>query len=189
MCIRDRVYPGVGWVLWRDTEFLPEDLVFHVNYLGGDMPTFALNFSRPGAQVVLQYFQFLRLGRDGFRLVQQTCQDVAVHIARTLEKMPEFDVISDGTELPVVTFSIGKHVTKYDVYDVSRKLRERGWLVPAYTMPPNREDLAVLRVVVRNGFSHDMAELFLRDLRQAVDWLDDLSGPMPHEEQPSSFHH
>jgi glutamate decarboxylase len=183
------VYPGVGWVLWRDAEHLPEDLVFHVNYLGGDMPTFALNFSRPGAQVVLQYFQFLRLGRDGFRLVQQTCQDVAVHIARTLEKMPEFDVISDGTELPVVTFSIGKHVTKYDVYDVSRKLRERGWLVPAYTMPPNREDLAVLRVVVRNGFSHDMAELFLRDLRQAVDWLDDLSGPMPHEEQPSGFHH
>ncbi len=183
------VYPGVGWVLWRDAQHLPEDLVFHVNYLGGDMPTFALNFSRPGAQVVLQYFQFLRLGRDGFRLVQQTCQDVAVHIARTLEKMPEFEVISDGTELPVVTFSIGKHVTKYDVYDVSRKLRERGWLVPAYTMPPNREDLAVLRVVVRNGFSHDMAELFLRDLRQAVDWLDDLSGPMPHEEQPSSFHH
>ena len=72
---------------------------------------------------------------------------------------------------------------------MSRKLRERGWLVPAYTMPPNREDLAVLRVVVRNGFSHDMAELFLRDLRTAVDWLDDLSGPMPHEEQPSSFHH
>jgi glutamate decarboxylase len=183
------VYPGVGWVLWRDAPHLPEDLVFHVNYLGGDMPTFALNFSRPGAQVVLQYFQFLRLGRDGFRLVQQTCQDVAVHIARTLEKMPEFDVISDGTELPVVTFSIGKHVTKYDVYDVSRKLRERGWLVPAYTMPPNREDLAVLRVVVRNGFSHDMADLFLRDLVTAVEWLDGLSGPMPHEEQPSGFHH
>ena len=80
------VYPGVGWVLWRDAEHLPEDLVFHVNYLGGDMPTFALNFSRPGAQVVLQYFQFLRLGREGFRLVQQTCQDVAVHIAGRAEE-------------------------------------------------------------------------------------------------------
>jgi glutamate decarboxylase len=183
------VYPGVGWVLWRDKEHLPGDLVFHVNYLGGDMPTFALNFSRPGAQVVLQYYQFLRLGRDGFRLVQQTCQDVAVHIARTLQAMPEFHVISDGTDLPVVTFSMSGQVTKYDVYDVSRKLRERGWLVPAYTMPPKREDLAVLRVVVRNGFSHDMAELFLGDLRTAIDWLDDLSGPMPHEEQPNSFHH
>jgi glutamate decarboxylase len=183
------VYPGVGWVLWRDAEHLPDDLVFHVNYLGGDMPTFALNFSRPGAQVVLQYFQFLRLGREGFRLVQQTCQDVAVHIARTLGAMAEFTVIADGTELPVVCFCMSDAVTKYDVFDVSRKLRERGWLVPAYTMPPDREDLAVLRVVVRNGFSHDMAELFLRDLREAVEWLDDLSGPMPREGQPSTFHH
>jgi glutamate decarboxylase len=179
----------VGWVLWRDAEHLPEELVFHVNYLGGDMPTFALNFSRPGAQVVLQYYQFLRLGRDGYRAVQQACQDVAVHIADQLRKMPEFEVIADGRDLPVVTFSIGAAVTKYDVYDVSRKLRERGWLVPAYTMPPDREDLAVLRVVVRNGFSHDMAELFLRDLEAAVGWLDNLSGPMPHENQPSSFHH
>ena len=183
------VYPGVGWVVWRSAEFLPEDLVFHVNYLGGDMPTFALNFSRPGAQVVLQYFQFLRLGREGFRMVQQTCQDVAVHISRTLAAMPEFDVIADGTELPVVAAALSQEVTKYDVFDLSRKLRERGWLVPAYTMPPKREDLAVLRIVVRNGFSHDMAELFLRDLRTAVDWLDDLDSPMPHEGQPSSFHH
>jgi glutamate decarboxylase len=183
------VYPGVGWVLWRDTEFLPEDLVFHVNYLGGDMPTFALNFSRPGAQVVLQYFQFLRLGREGFRLVQQTCQDVAVHISQTLAAMPEFDVIADGTDLPVVTFTLSRDVTKYDVFDLSRKLREHGWLVPAYTMPPKRDDLAVLRVVVRNGFSHDMAELFLRDLRTAISWLDNLESRMPHEEQPSTFHH
>jgi glutamate decarboxylase len=183
------VYPGVGWVLWRDAEFLPEDLVFHVNYLGGDMPTFALNFSRPGAQVVLQYFQFLRLGREGFRLVQQTCQEVAVHIARILAAMPEFDVISDGTDLPVVTFTLSRDVTKYDVFDLSRKLREHGWLVPAYTMPPKRDDLAVLRVVVRNGFSHDMAELFLRDLRTAISWLDNLQSPMPHEDQPSTFHH
>jgi glutamate decarboxylase len=183
------VYPGVGWVLWRDAEFLPEDLVFHVNYLGGDMPTFALNFSRPGAQVVLQYFQFLRLGREGFRLVQQTCQEVAVHIAGSLAAMPEFDVISDGTDLPVVTFTLSPDVTKYDVFDLSRKLREHGWLVPAYTMPPKRDDLAVIRVVVRNGFSHDMAELFLRDLRTAISWLDDLQSPMPREAQASTFHH
>jgi glutamate decarboxylase len=153
------------------------------------MPTFALYFSRPGAQVVLQYFQFLRLGRHVFRLVQQACQDVAVHIARTLATVPEFEVISDGTELPVVTFPVSEDVTKYDVYDVSRKLRERGWLVPAYTMPPKQDHLAVLRVVVRNGFSHDKAELFLRDLRTAVAWLDGLPSPMPHEGQPSGFHH
>ena len=103
--------------------------------------------------------------------------------------MPEFHVISDGSDLPVVTFSMGNGVTKYDVYDVSRKPRERGWLVPAYTMPPKREDLAVLRIVVRNGFSHDMAELFLADLRTAVDYLDDLASPMPREEHPDGFHH
>jgi glutamate decarboxylase len=183
------VYPGVGWVLWRAAEFLPEELVFHVNYLGGDMPTFALNFSRPGAQVVLQYFQFLRLGREGFRLVQQSCQDVAVHVARALEAMPEFEVIADGTDLPVVAFTLSGQVTKYDVFDLSRKLREHGWLVPAYTMPPKRDDLAVLRVVVRNGFSHDMAELFLRDVRAAIDWLDNLAAAMPHENQPRGFHH
>jgi glutamate decarboxylase len=183
------VYPGIGWVLWRDKAHLPEDLVFHVNYLGGDMPTFALNFSRPGAQVVLQYFQFLRLGREGFRLVQQTCQDVAVHISRTLGAMPQFEVISEGRELPVVTVSLSSEVAKYDVFDVSRKLRERGWLVPAYTMPPKRDDLAVLRIVVRNGFSHDMAELFLRDVRAAIDWLDNLAAAMPHENQPRGFHH
>ena len=183
------VYPGVGWVLWRGTDFLPEDLVFHVNYLGGDMPTFALNFSRPGAQVLLQYFQFLRLGRDGYRRIQQTCQDVAVHLSDAINKMPAFELVSDGRDLPVFAFRMADGVTKYTVYDVSRKLRERGWLVPAYTMPPNREDLAVLRVVVRNGFSHDMAELFLRDVRVAVQWLDGLQAPMPQEEAPSGFHH
>ena len=160
-----------------------------MNYLGGDMPTFALNFSRPGAQVVLQYYQFLRLGREGYVLVQKTCQSVAQHLARVLAGMPEFRVISDGSDLPVVAFTLRTEVTRYDVYDLSRKLRERSWLVPAYTMPPKREDLAVLRVVVRNGLSHDMAELFLRDLREAVGWLDGLSGPMPHERQPSCFHH
>jgi glutamate decarboxylase len=153
------------------------------------MPTFALNFSRPGAQVLLQYYQFVRLGREGYRLVQQTSQDVAVHISRAIDAMPEFDLIADGTDLPVVTFAMSKDITRYDAFDVSRKLRERGWLVPAYTMPPKREDLAVLRVVVRNGFSHDMAELFLRDLRNAIAWMDDLDAPMPHEQQPSNFHH
>ena len=183
------VYPGVGWVLWRHTENLPEELVFKVNYLGGDMPTFALNFSRPGAQVLLQYFQFVRLGRDGYRAIQQTCQDVAVHLSDAIKEMPEFELVSDGRDLPVFAFRVADVITKYTAYDVSRKLRERGWLVPAYSMPPNREDLVVLRVVVRNGFSHDMADLFLRDVRIAVDWLDGLETPMPQEETPAGFHH
>ena len=103
--------------------------------------------------------------------------------------MPEFELVSDGRDLPVFAFRVADGITKYTAYDVSRKLRERGWLVPAYTMPPNREDLVVLRVVVRNGFSHDMAELFLRDVRVAVEWLDGLVAPMPQEKAPAGFHH
>jgi glutamate decarboxylase len=183
------VYPGVGWVLWRQTANLPEELVFKVNYLGGNMPTFALNFSRPGAQVLLQYFQFLRLGREGYRRVQQTCQDVAVHLSDAIAARPEFELVSDGRDLPVFAFTMSSTVANYTAYDVSRKLRERGWLVPAYTMPPNREELVVLRIVVRNGFSHDMAELFLRDLGAACEWLNDLEGPMPAERAPEVFHH
>ena len=139
--------------------------------------------------MVLQYFQFLRLGREGYRLVQQTCQDVAVHVARTLSGHAGVrrDLRRHG---PAGGDVLGQpEVTKYTAYDVSRKLREHGWLVPAYTMPPKREDLAVLRVVVRNGFSHDMAELFLRDLRSSIEWLDHLESPMPLEERPSGFHH
>jgi glutamate decarboxylase len=184
------VYPGVGWVVWRTAECLPDDLVFHVNYLGGDMPTFALNFSRPGAQVVLQYYQFLRLGSEGYRRVQQTCQDVAVHVSGEIAAMGPFELISEGRDLPVFAFKLKDEVPRYTAYDLSRKLREFGWLVPAYSYPANREDLVVLRVVVRNGFSMDLACLFLDDLRRAVEWFENLSGPMPKEVDPKGgFRH
>ncbi len=96
------VYPGVGWALWRDKEALPEELVFRVNYLGGDMPTFALNFSRPGAQVVAQYYTFLRLGRDGYRAVQQSTRDVARSLAGRIEELGDFRLLTRGDELPGV---------------------------------------------------------------------------------------
>src|SRR5664279_711539 len=158
------VYPGVGWVIWRDQSVLPEDLVFHVNYLGGDMGTFTLNFSRPGSQVVAQYYTFLRLGFEGYRRVQQTCRDVAMRLAAAIEGIGPYELLSRGDELPVFAFQLNDAVTNFTVFDVSRRMRERGWQVPAYTMPPNREDLAVLRVVVRNGMSSDLAALFLADL-------------------------
>ena len=158
------VYPGVGWALWRDADALPEDLVFKVNYLGGEMPTFALNFSRPGAQVVAQYYTFFRLGFDGMRAVQQASRDVATALARAVAAMPEYRLVSDGSELPVFAFTTAEHITGWDVFAVSRGLREHGWQVPAYTFPDNRADLAVLRVVCRNGFSHDLAGVFLRHL-------------------------
>ena len=159
------VFPGVGWAIWRDAEALPEDLVFKVNYLGGEMPTFALNFSRPGAEVIAQYYTFFRLGFAGMRAVQQVSREVATALARAVAAMPEYRLISDGSELPVFAFTTAEHVTDWDVFAVSRRMREHGWQVPAYTFPDNRTDLAVLRVVCRNGFSHDLAEVFLRHLR------------------------
>ncbi|MEC4016905.1 glutamate decarboxylase [Streptomyces sp. H27-D2] len=184
------VYPGVGWALWRDAEALPEELVFRVNYLGGDMPTFALNFSRPGAQVVAQYYTFLRLGREGFRAVQQTSREVARSLAERIGALGDFRLLTHGDELPVFAFTMADGVTSYDVFDVSRRMRERGWLVPAYTFPANREDLSVLRVVCRNGFSMDLADLFLADLEQLTPELRSQSGPLNRPEgKATAFHH
>ncbi|HEX7306870.1 MAG TPA: glutamate decarboxylase, partial [Lentzea sp.] len=139
------VYPGVGWVLWRDAAALPEDLVFHVNYLGGDMPTFALNFSRPGAQVAAQYYSFLRLGVEGYTRVQQYSRDVATSLADRIAALGPFRLLTRGDQLPVFAFTLADGETGFSVFDVSAALRESGWLVPAYTVPAHREDLAVLR--------------------------------------------
>jgi len=165
------VYPGVGWALWRSVEALPEDLVFRVNYLGGNMPTFALNFSRPGSQVVAQYYNFLRLGYDGYRRVQQVSQDVAMGLSGSIAKMGPFELLSDGSELPVFAFKLRDDITGYTVFDLSERLRQRGWQVPAYTFPADLQDLAVMRIVVRNGFSHDLAGLLLEELRRQTEFL------------------
>jgi glutamate decarboxylase len=158
------VYPGVGWVVWREAAALPDDLVFNVNYLGGQMPTFALNFSRPGAQVAAQYYNFLRLGFLGYRRVHQACQDIAVHMSRRIAKMGPFELISEGRELPVFAFKIADPKASYTVFDLTERLRTRGWLVPAYTFPADLTDTAVIRVVIRNGFGQDLADAFLSDL-------------------------
>ncbi len=182
------VYPGVGWVVWRDLASLPEELVFRVNYLGGEMPTFALNFSRPGAEVVAQYYLFLRLGREGFRAVQQGSRDVAMGLAAGIGDLGPFRLLTAGDQLPVFAFTTGADVP-FNVFDVSRRLRERGWLVPAYTFPANREDLAVLRVVCRNGFSHDLAGLLLEDLRAALPELSQQRSPRTPAAAATAFHH
>ncbi|MFE9554962.1 glutamate decarboxylase [Streptomyces sp. NPDC006703] len=183
------VMPGVGWALWRDTDALPDDLVFHVNYLGGDMPTFALNFSRPGAQIIAQYYNFLRLGFDGYRRVQQTCRDVATRLATDIAKLGPFELLTDGRHTPVFAFRIKDSVDNFTVFDVSAALRERGWLVPAYTFPADRTDLAALRIVVRNGFGHDLADLLIEDLRRVLPRLEKQEAPHRDEEDAGGFAH
>ncbi|MFC7533177.1 glutamate decarboxylase [Actinoplanes sp. GCM10030250] len=166
------VYPGVGWIVWRDAKALPEDLIFWVNYLGDDMPTFALNFSRPGAQVVAQYYNFLRLGFAGYARVQGYAREVATRLSGRIAGLGSFELITRGDELPVFAIKLRDEVTGYTVFDVSQALRGRGWQVPAYTFPKNREDLAVLRVVIRRGFTHDLADMLVDDLRRQVQLLE-----------------
>ena len=131
------VYPGVGWAVWRDAVCLPEDLVFKVNYLGGEMPTFALNFSRSGANVATQYYNFLRLGFEGYQRVQQACQDVALHLSAEIARIGPFELLTEGHDLPVFAFRVRDDDAPFTVFDLSERLRSRGWLVPAYTFPEN----------------------------------------------------
>jgi glutamate decarboxylase len=179
------VYPGVGWVLWRDQSVLPDDLIFTVDYLGGEMPTLGLNFSRPGAFVVAQYYNFLRLGFEGYKRVQAASRETARSLAQAIGSIGPFELLSDGSEVPCFAFRL-RDDRNYTVYDVSDRLRARGWVVPAYKMPKGLEDLSVLRIVVRNGFSQELADLLHDDLRNVVERLEKEGGSA---EQRSGFHH
>ncbi len=181
------VFPGVGWVVWRDKQSLPEELIFHVDYLGGNMPTFALNFSRPAAQVAAQYYNFVRLGFEGYRQVQQTSRDTARWLSGEVAALGPFELLSRGEGIPAFAFRMvaGR---AYSVYDLSEALRSRGWIVPAYKMPPALEDTDVLRVVVRNGFSRDLAALFVGDLGRVLERFEDPSR-QPDEDARTGFHH
>ena len=184
------VYPGLGWVVWAKREYMPEELIFNVSYLGGNMPTLALNFSRPGAQVLLQYYNFLRLGREGYRRVMQAAKEAAKYFAGELAKMGAFEVLTDGSDMPLVTWTLDGADRTWDLHDLSAKLRERGWQVPAYPMPADIDDMTVMRIVVRNGVSIDLTRLLVDDMVAALKYLDALPGPMPRIEEPkAAFHH
>jgi glutamate decarboxylase len=173
------VYPGVGWAVWRDKAALPRDLVFDVNYLGGNMPTFSLNFSRPGSEVVAQYFMFMSYGRNGYTTMMRNLQEIALTLSKGIAEIGPYNLISDGSELPVFAFALDPSVTRFTVFDVSDRLRERGWLVPAYTFPENRQDLSVLRIVVRAGMHMEMAEMLLDFLGEKTEHLLALDRPLP----------
>ncbi|MCK5683531.1 glutamate decarboxylase [bacterium] len=166
-------YPGIGWVIFRNKEALPEDLIFHVNYLGGDMPTFNLNFSRPASGVLSQYYNFLHLGHEGFTNIMRGLKANSDFIREEIIKMGEFDILSDDHSLPLVAWAC-KHNRPFTAFDLSDKLRERGWIVPAYTMPKNAEKIACMRAVVREGMSRDLAENLVRDIRWALEILNKL---------------
>ncbi|MWB98217.1 glutamate decarboxylase [Agromyces seonyuensis] len=184
------VYPGVGWVVWRNTAALPEELVFKVSYLGGEMPTLALNFSRPGAQVLLQYYRFVRLGRIGFTAIQLASQRVAQFLSKGVSELAPYELLTDGSDIPVFAWRIKPGYTdKWDLHHLSERLRIRGWLVPAYPLSGEQTDQTVMRIVCRNGLSRDLAEDLLRDIRTETAYLDELEQPMPEAGIKTTFHH
>jgi glutamate decarboxylase len=161
---------GCGWAIWREAADLPKELVFNVKYLGGTMPTFALNFSRPGGQIAAQYYNFVRLGREGYTQITQGCADVGSWFADEVTKLGMFDMIYDGRGgIPGCTWTIKKGTQpSFTLYDIADRLRLRGWQVPAYPMPAHRTKLVVQRVLARLGLSRDLAGLLLDDLKRAV---------------------
>jgi len=170
---------------------VPEELRFNVNYLGGQMPTIGMNFSRPGAQVVGQYFNFLHLGREGFAHRMATLEAIACHLADGIRALPPLRLVSHPLgQLPVFAVDIDPAVRNWSVFHLSDKLRERGWQVPAYSLPADCQERAVLRFVVRAGFSRDMADALLDDIERAVGWFESLSEPLPRAQEGSDgFHH
>jgi len=183
---------GCGWIVWREEQDLPKDLIFDVNYLGGNMPTFALNFSRPGGQVICQYFNFLRLGREGFRKVQSACYETAAWLADEIAKLGPFELLYNGRGgIPGVTWTLKADAgPSGSLYDLADRLRTRGWLVPAYSMPPNCQDVVVQRILVRHGFSRDLASLLLDDLKRSLEHFEahPVSEPMT-ELEAGGFNH
>jgi glutamate decarboxylase len=197
------VYPGMGTVVFRDRSDLPEELVFHINYLGGDMPNYSLNFSRPSSSVILQYFAFLRLGHSGFQEVVANMLANAQALAAKLGSIKGLELINDGSHFPIVALRAtggggggsdksgdgssggtpGGDSGDLDLVALSHILRERGWIVPAYTLPPNAESVTVLRMVVKENFSRDMVDLLANDVHAAVHRL--TSGPGAHRKGPA----
>ncbi|OMO59899.1 Shikimate kinase [Corchorus capsularis] len=169
------VYPGIGWVIWRSKNDLPEDLIFHINYLGADQPTFTLNFSKGSSQVIAQYYQLIRLGFEGYKNIMENCRENMRVLKEGLEKTERFNIISKDTGVPLVAFSL-KDNTRHNEFEVSDFLRRFGWIVPAYTMPPDAQHVTVLRVVIREDFSRTLAERLVADIGKVLHELDHLPG-------------
>lgn len=176
------VYPGLGWVIWKDKKYLPGNMSFSVNYLGADITQVGLNFSRPGAQILGQYYQFIRLGYDGYKQVQHNAMEIARYLHDEIGKMNAFANYNDELVNPLFIWHMCRTYNKtahWTLYDLQDRLKQNGWMVPAYSMPKNIEDMVVMRIVVRQGFSRDMADMLLNDIRDAITELEKLQYPTP----------
>lgn len=176
------VYPGVGWLVFREKSDLAEDLVFYENYLGKTDATFTLNFSTGASMVLAQYYNFVRYGREGYTYVMKAMQENARALAEKLEAMGDFELIGkDKEQLPLVAFKLAGE-KDYDEFDVSWQLSaERGWMLPAYTMPPNAEEVKVMRALVKQTLSREQVDRLAADISQACATLEKKGGAHPSE--------
>ncbi|MDR2108781.1 MAG: glutamate decarboxylase [Coriobacteriales bacterium] len=183
------VYPGVGWVVWREARSLPQSLIFNVSYLGGDMPTFALNFSRPGAQILLQYYNFLRFGFKGYQAIQKATSEVARYLAAGVGALEPFELWNAAEDIPVFAWQLAGGVERsWTLYDLSDRLRMQGWQIPAYPLPADLQEITVQRIVVRAGLSRDLADRLLDDIKKQVAWLE-RNGHEVEQPEVQRFHH
>jgi glutamate decarboxylase len=185
---------GCGWAIWREREDMPEEMIFNVNYLGGEMPTFNLNFSRPGGQVVTQYYDFIRLGHTGYGRVHGATYETCAHLAEEIAELGPFEIVHGGdprSGIPAVSWTLKEgEAHGFNLFDVADRLRAHGWLVPAYTLPANLQEVAIQRILVRHGFSRDMADLLLSDIRRSLKTLAEHPPSVSlNEAEVGSFNH
>lgn len=173
-------YAGLGWLIFKDTKDLPEELIFKVNYLGEEEETYTLNFSRGSAMVVAQYYNILRFGIPGYQRIMKNVLKVASDLSNKLQKLNRFEILNDGTRLPIVAFRHAQK-TNYTLVQLSHKIREKGWIVPAYNLPKDAQDIEIMRIVVRENFTPDMAEFLVGDIEAACKSLE---GKIPSERPP-----
>ena len=176
------VYPGLGWVVWKDAKYLPEEMSFSVNYLGANITQVGLNFSRPAAQILGQYYQFIRLGFEGYKAIQQNGMEIAKYLHQQIGQMKPFVNYSPEVVNPLFIWYMKPEyakTAKWTLYDLQDKLKQGGWMVPAYTLPENIQNYIVMRIVVRQGFSRDMADMLLNDINSAIAELEKLEYPTP----------
>jgi glutamate decarboxylase len=177
------VYPGVGWIVWRDPKYLPQELVFNINYLGADQASFTLNFSRGASQIIGQYYQLIRLGKHGYRSIMCNLTRTADYLSNSLEAMG-FRILSkkSGQGLPLVAFSLQpEHGHLFDEFQLAHTLRERGWVVPAYTMAPHSESMKLMRIVVREDFSKSRCDALIQDIKYAFNLLKEMDAKKVEE--------
>src|SRR4051812_12319174 len=172
------VYPGLGWLVFREPSDLPEDLVFYENYLGKTDATFTLNFSTGASMVLAQYYNFIRLGHDGYRYVMETMQANAQALGAAVAATGRFELVGEAgaEQLPLVAFRLSDECP-FDEFDVASQLAaERGWMVPAYTLPPNAQDVTIMRALVKQTLGHALVTTLASDIEEACTTLDKKGG-------------